>query len=565
MWGTRISATLAAWLLATCPAAAQVGGLERATPGETRPGLPDFLPDNPPASITSPASVAPPATLSSGLRFVLSQVRFQGGNLLSPEQLGTAAAPYVGRTLGAEDLIRLRNDVTRLYLEAGYLTSGAVIPDQVIRDGVLTVTLVEGTLSEITVSGLDYLDPSFVAGRLRRGVADPFNVRDLQESLLLLLADVPVARLDAALGPGEAPGQGRLTVTAEEQPRLWWGLVAANNRSPSIGAINGEAEFGARSLFGYGDPLTLSAGGSEGTLHATGTYEAPIAGTDWSVRLAGEYAKASVIEAPLSAIDVESTSWSAEAGLRYRILHRLGLDVTAGATLARRHSTTYLLGEPFSFTAGVDDGNSDVTVLRLPVEAVWRGHRHVLAARSTLSVGLPWLGATVHSDAPDSRFVVWLGQTQAAIRTTDSGQQVLARLDVQLANDALLPLEQIGVGGMATVRGYYENQLVRDDALVMSLEYRFPVAEWRWPALDGGRPEDGRLYLSPFVDAARSWSVTDGQVDWLASSGVALSWSPGPRLSADLAYGYRLIPISNPQSSDPLQGNGVHFRLRWRF
>lgn len=196
---------------------------------------------------------------------------------------------------------------------------------------------------------------------------------------------------------------------------------------------------------------------------------------------------------------------------------------------------------------------------------MWRGREHVLAARSTLSVGLPWLGATVHADAPDGRFVAWLGQAQAAIRATASGQQLVARLDAQLASDPLLPLEQIGVGGMATVRGYRENQLVRDDALILSLEYRIPVADWRWPALDGGRPDDGRLFLSPFIDAARSWSVAGGGADWLAGSGLALSWSPGPRLAVDLAYGYRLLPVGEASAQDPLQDNGIHFKVRWRF
>lgn len=156
----RISAILVAWTLASLPAAAQFGGLEHTTPGENRPDLPGFLLEDAPARIGVPAAPREPQTLSSGLSFQLREVRFQGGSLLTPEQLAAAAAPYVGRILAAEDLVRLRNDVTKLYLEAGYLTSGAVIADQVVRDGVLTVTLVEGSLAEIAVSGPSRFRPA---------------------------------------------------------------------------------------------------------------------------------------------------------------------------------------------------------------------------------------------------------------------------------------------------------------------------------------------------------------------------------------------------------------------
>jgi hemolysin activation/secretion protein len=42
------------------------------------------------------------------------------------------------------------------------------------------------------------------------------------------------------------------------------------------------------------------------------------------------------------------------------------------------------------------------------------------------------------------------------------GDQYVLRNDLQLAKDPLLPLEQFTVGGASTVRGYRENQLVKD-------------------------------------------------------------------------------------------------------
>ena len=53
-------------------------------------------------------------------------------------------------------------------------------------------------------------------------------------------------------------------------------------------------------------------------------------------------------------------------------------------------------------------------------------------------------------------------------------------------------MEQIAVGGMRTVRGYRENQMVRDNALISSLELRIPLLR---TAL-GAEPARGDVLLA---------------------------------------------------------------------
>lgn len=104
----------------------------------------------------------------------------------------------------------------------------------------------------------------------------------------------------------------------------------------------------------------------------------------------------------------------------------------------------------------------------------------MLAARSTLSFGLDALGATTHGgDAPDGRFFAWLAQLQWGHRLPERyrGSELIARLDAQLTGDRLLSLEKFGMGGLRTVRGYQENQLVRDNGIAGSVELRVPVLQ----------------------------------------------------------------------------------------
>jgi hemolysin activation/secretion protein len=109
------------------------------------------------------------------------------------------------------------------------------------------------------------------------------------------------------------------------------------------------------------------------------------------------------------------------------------------------------------------------------------------------------------------------------------------------------------VGGVNTVRGYRENQLVRDRAVVASLELRFPV----WFNKAGA----SLLELAPFVDIGGAWNVHETRTpETLASTGLGLVLTPNKHFDAQLFWGYRLREIDLPDNNP--QDLGLHFRIR---
>jgi hemolysin activation/secretion protein len=221
-----------------------------------------------------------------------------------------------------------------------------------------------------------------------------------------------------------------------------------------------------------------------------------------------------------------------------------------------RESETFLLGEPFSFSPGPDDGKSKVTVIRFAQDWVYRDLRQVVAARSTVSLGIDALGSTVNGGKiPDSQFLAWLGQFQYARRFDPLwGTELLFRTDVQLSSSPLLSLEQFAVGGAYTVRGYRENLLVRDNGLVSSLEVRIPL--WKDEA---GRPV---LQLAPFADIGRSWNTDrpEAAPRTIYSVGVGLRFQFTRHLFGNVYWGHALRDVFTPEDRD-LQDSGVHFSV----
>jgi hemolysin activation/secretion protein len=225
-------------------------------------------------------------------------------------------------------------------------------------------------------------------------------------------------------------------------------------------------------------------------------------------------------------------------------------------------SETSLLGEPFSFSPGAQDGEAIDTALRLTAEWLYRTPTQVLAVRSRFSLGIDALDATINedSDLPDGRFFTWLGQFQWGRRLPLWDVQLFFRLDVQLTTEPLLPLEQIAIGGRFSVRGYRENTLVRDNGLIVSLESHLPlIRNTRWAEV---------VQVVPFVDFGRGWNrtVPTPEPTLLVSLGLGLRWTitwdigVPHRAQLEVFWGYPLKDVDT-EGYDELQDNGLHLQF----
>jgi hemolysin activation/secretion protein len=114
-------------------------------------------------------------------------------------------------------------------------------------------------------------------------------------------------------------------------------------------------------------------------------------------------------------------------------------------------------------------------------------------------------------------------------------------------------MEKFVVGGVDTVRGYRENQLVRDNGVVGSLELRIPLLPKRSGEL--------RLRMAPFVDFGRSWNdrSTSGERN-ISSAGLGLLVDY-KQINARVYWAHGFDDIDNGTLSDDLQDDGVHFSV----
>lgn len=534
--------------------------------------LPTPLPKELPRPEPSVPSILPPAPVperrgpTSTVKVYVREILVLGSTVFTAEELAQVTDPYRNREVTSEDIESLRVAMTLLYVKQGYSTSGTVVPDQAIVDGLLTLQIIEGKLSRIDVEGNYWFRSSYFTSRLQRDAGPPVNVNALQKRLQLFQTDPRIERINADLRPGETRGESALNVrVAERRPIKAW-LEYNNFTSPAVGSNRVMGTIAHQNLLGFGDSLSVQYGQSFGTdsnAHGSGvnpnlnvSYVVPF--TPYDTTFAVDYRRVdfTVIESSVKPLDITGKFESIGFTLRQPVIRTQSQEFALALTGQSESFRTSLLGSPFEFQAGSTNGLSQVSVLRFAQEYVHRTQDQVISAQSRLNFGLPVLGATVNSgpDQATGEFFSWLGQTQLVRRLNPTRVTLLARADLQLANEHLFLIEQLAVGGRYSVRGYREFTQLGDNAFLGSIETRIPV----YTSAIG----EELLYLVPFFDYGRAWNtntVVNSSPEWLASVGVGTIWNFWRGSRFELYWGQRLNHVPNPHTN--IQDYGVHLQL----
>ena len=113
---------------------------------EFKPPTPVPLPTLPIIPVPPEGEVKKPL---GQIQVFAKSIHVTGNTVFSDAELAKVTAPYTNRTLTTEDLERLRLELTLLYVNKGYITSGAIIPDQDVANGVIDLHIVEARMSEV--------------------------------------------------------------------------------------------------------------------------------------------------------------------------------------------------------------------------------------------------------------------------------------------------------------------------------------------------------------------------------------------------------------------------------
>lgn len=493
--------------------------------------------------------------ISKASNLILKEVKVYGVTSLSNSEVESIIAQFLNQSLTIEVLRNISQKLTDLYISKGYLTSGAFLPEQDLSQGIAVIRVVEGTLEEINVTGLNHLSERYIVSRFVVDTNNILDIKHLENSIKLLSQNSLIKQIDAKLVEGSDIGKSKLLLNVVEAPVWSSNLLFNNYNSANSGELQGSIDISNQNLLGLGDHIATSYSISEGFNSFGIDYELPLSSLDNSLRFQYSNGDSEITASIFDDIGIRADAESFFVQYSQPIVKSLNREIDLFLTLDRRTSNTFIDDDvPFSFTAGPENGQSKATVLRLSSSWTERSSKRVISANTRFNLGLDLFEVTNNGDElPDAIFFSWLGQVQFAQSLNEKRDVLLiTRLVAQLTPDSLLPFEQIALGGSSTIRGYRENNKIGDNAVFGSIEGHLPLLR------DSGI---GDLKLVPFFDAGTIWNTNRAEAETLVSLGLGLVWEVNNWLRLELDYG---IPLIDDEDFDDnsLQENGIHFQLQ---
>lgn len=537
------------------------------SPSATVPSatVPPATSAKPGASTAEPAPVAPPPiaklpTLQN--QIPIDQLQITGSTKFSPKELAAIVRKVVApetpatseysvsdRKLSPAELVQVSDAITKLYTDRGYINSGAYVPAEVLSGATPEIRVVEGKLEAINVQVQRAkplwlarpLSPNYVRRRLDRAIQTPLQIDQLADAVRLLEQDPIISTISTELTPGTTTGKSVLNVKVRQAPPLRVTLSMDNGRAPSVGRFRQQAGLSHANLLGLGDRLQVGYNRSEGSRSFDVGYSIPINASNGTLSFLYSNSRGEVIEEPFRDLGIKSRSQNYEISFRQPI-KQTSTELFALSLRGTHYRNEGVFLEAFNdgvaipFPArGTDiDGKTRITALRFGQEWLKRSERDVFSLQSEFGVGVNALNATRLDDPPDGRFFSWQGRG-FWVHSFAPDTLFALKGQVQFANRPLVPVEQLSLGGIDTVRGYRTSVLLADNGWFTSAEFYLPIL--RIPQVKGV------LQLVPFFDAGRGWNRGEEQPDpgSLISTGLGLQWKMGDTFRARLDWGIPLI------------------------
>ncbi len=436
-----------------------------------------------------------------------------------------------------------------------YVPEGAIVNGVELVDGVLPINIIEAPVGEVRIKYFDAERNEVEQGYLKRSALQKWSPakKDKMASqksldyLVNLLNLNPDRHVAAIVSSGAEPNTLALEYDVHET-NPWHFFLQADNSgtsdrqwSPRLGIIN-------TNLLGLDDRFTalyqVALDDFQDNYSVFGSYDIPVAGPRLRLNAFGGYSEFD-INPESGPIDFIGSGKFYGAVLRYNLLQRNGwfLDVSGSVSHEESRITPSLFPQFFS-----SDVEMDIWGLGLNAHRRNDTSNTSLLLNSATSFGgssrTAFAQARTNADPDFSIITVSGSHSQYVDR--NKVQQVRGTGRYIHPTERLVPAKMTSFGGMYSVRGYDEYEIVADGGVLASLQYEFDLVRHRQAEGDEALINEDLRKLAPlvFVDFGRT-RVKDPvpgeeKSETLLSVGLGTIFEVGNNFSGAIYYGHPL-------------------------
>ena len=452
---------------------------------------------------------------------------------------------YIDQPVSMKSLAELTRSIVAYFRDHDRPVVNVFVPEQNITSGYIQIVVVISKVEKVDATGAKWFNNDYLRAQVDLRAGEPISGRQLASDLSWINRN-PFLQSDVLMAPGDAPGTTDLLLRTQDRLplRVYAGYEDSGNEFTGDQRILTGFNYG--NLFGVGQQLsyqfTTGTNVNKFTAHS-GTYVIPL---PWKHQLTffGSYANSFANLGP----DLSTGGVNWQVSGRYEIplpgTDKFTESVTGGFDYKRSNNDLIFN------VATISNVFTDVDQFVLSYNATYQDDfgGSSLSATGFYSPG----GLTNNNDNTDyqatragSRSNYEYGQfTFNRVTRLPYEFTLTTRAEYQISGANLLPSEQLGLGGYATVRGYEEREVNGDDGFLLSTELATPPVSIG-EAL-GIKAVKDQLQFLGFIDYGGTslHHVTEADVNPntnLLGIGPGFRYVINPYVSIRFDYGFQMI------------------------
>ena len=444
----------------------------------------------------------------------IGSINVIGGKQIQNDVYAPAVEKFVGRRIAAADLPAVARSIADQARAQGYIFASAIVPQQAVKLGMLTVQIDEGVIDEVRILGSSNRRLKAILSKIRSAAALKSGV----ERQLLLAADLRGIEITETRYVREN-AKGVLIVTVKED-RSRGSLSVDNFGSSSFGPVRARLEVELTGLLDDGDALSTQAVVTplqpKELTYVSAQYSLPINNAGTRVELSASAGRTEPGYADIAGL-VKGRSRSIALSVSHPII--------------RSNATSFWLSGEISYLnveqslLGILAQRDDIVTFTVTASGNvgFAGGR--LSSGIGIVQGLGILGANAVNDPLSSRLDAHGRFTKVQLwmnwnRELGNGFSLRSAANGQLASSPLLAAQEIGLGGSGFGRGYDFSERFGDSGILGLIEVRKQFAN-PLPGINWARAH-------AFVDGGYVYNLQSGFGDGaLASAGAGVKAGVG--------------------------------------
>ncbi len=437
----------------------------------------------------------PPMKALPNAELTIASYALTGNTVFEDAELLALLEDYKG-TITFQQLFNAVTEITEHYRANGYVVARAYVPEQEVSTGNITITVLEGVLGDVHVTGDEVIRNDRVAKNFDRQVqSGVINTRDMERGALLI-NDLPGSSAQVIMRPGSETGLSDVEVSMTDEGRYDFSVDLNNFGTPVTGEIRVGAQVGVNNVFKAGDRFTFRPMVSDtgDTLFGSIGFAMPVwkAGTKVGIRFSHLQ---SILGEEFEELDVENTATTIALDASHAFVRSRNKNIFGSFTYEMREFERVCGFCQDQLIPVIEDAEYELDAVQLGAAGDFRDERwggginlwYAFARKGLTDVDQADAGITPPTlpgkDRIEGKFTSLRLGAQRLQRIND-GWTFSAKLDLQHSGDDLDPAERIGLGGINGVRAYLPSEALGDKGAVLQTELRYSAVKiadrWEW-------------------------------------------------------------------------------------